>query len=140
MEGLEGTKQICVDTDVLIDFLRNRDPGSRSYENWRKRAKVGITALTAFELLQGARGSVAKEKRFEEAKSLIEQQQFVLPLDATSADKASEISAGLRALGKDLEIRDLFNASICISNMLPLLTRNRRHYDRVASLKLIDAK
>lgn len=140
MEGLEDLKEICVDTDVLIDFLRNKDPGSQAYEDWRKRATVGITAVSAFELLQGARQSVNREKRLEEARSLIQQQQFVLPLDASSAGKASEISAELMSSGKVIEIRDLFNAAICVSKMIPLLTRNKRHYQRVPNLKLIDVK
>lgn len=140
MEGLEDLKEICVDTDVLIDFLRNKDPGSRTFEDWRNRATVGITAVSAFELLERARQSVNRERRLEEVHSLIQQQQFVLPLDASSADKASEISAELRSSGKVIEIRDLFNASICVSKMIPLLTRNKRHYERVPNLKLIDVK
>lgn len=134
----EKEKEICVDTDVLIDFLRGKGPGSLAYKQWRNEASsVVITAVTAFELLMGARGSEQSEKRYEEARSLIEQQGNVLPFDKSSAEMASEIGAELRKQGKGIEIRDLFNSSICVNLGIPLLTKNREHYQRVTGLKLI---
>ena len=138
MEELEDTKGICVDTDVLIDFLKKKEPGSRAYEQWRNRGTIAITAITAFELLFGARHSDKRQKRYEEARSLIEQQHCVLPFDKSAANKASEIGTGLRRLGKGIDIRDLFNASICVSQNIPMLTRNRDHYERVAGLELLE--
>lgn len=137
MEELENIKEICVDTDILIDFLKKKEPGSGAYEQWRSKAHVGITSITAFELLRGARQLGLKEKRYDEAKSLIDQQHEVFPFDGTSADKASEISAELNRTGRGIEIRDIFNASICICRGIPLITRNKEHYRRVPSLKLI---
>ena len=138
MEELEDAKEICVDTDVLIDFMKRKEPGSRVYEEWRNKASVGITTITVFELLLAARHPNVKEKRYEEARSLIEQQSRVYPFDRSAADKASEIVAELRRLGKEIEIRDLFNASICVNQSIPLLTRNKDHYQRIKSLKLLE--
>jgi len=138
LEELEGTKGICVDTDVLIDFLKKKEPGARAYEQWRNRGAIVVTAITAFELLFGARHSDKRQKRYEEARSLIEQQQRVLPFDKSAANKASEIGTELKRLGKGIEIRDLFNASICISQNIPMLTRNRDHYERVSGLELLE--
>jgi tRNA(fMet)-specific endonuclease VapC len=87
--------------------------------------------------LQGASYSAARKRRYEEAKTLIEQQEYVLSFDLACADRASEIGSELRAAGKEIEIRDLFNASICLCNEIPLLTRNKKHYQRVSNLKLI---
>jgi predicted nucleic acid-binding protein len=101
-----------------------------------KRGSVAITSITAFELLFGARHSDKRQKRYEEARSLIEQQR-VLSFDKSAANKASEIVAELRRLGEEIEIRDLFNASICVSHNLPMLTRNKAHYERVTGLDLI---
>ncbi|HZW57534.1 MAG TPA: type II toxin-antitoxin system VapC family toxin [Nitrososphaerales archaeon] len=130
-------KEICVDTDILIDFLKGKGPGLPAYKRWRNESSVAITSVTAFELLVGARGSGQREKRYEEARSLIEQQGNVLPFDKSSAEKASEIGAELRQHGKGIEIRDLFNAAICISQGIPLLTKNKEHYQRVTGLKLV---
>lgn len=139
MEKLEDAKEVCIDTDVLIDFLKKKEPGSGAYELWRNKASVGITSVTAFELLLGARQPNVREKRLEEAKSLIEQQEFILPFDETSANKASEIGAELMRAGKVIEIRDLFIGSMCIGRGIPLLTRNKEHFQRISNLRLIDA-
>jgi tRNA(fMet)-specific endonuclease VapC len=138
VEELEDTKGICVDTDVLIDFLRQSKPGTRAYEHWRSKGTVAITSITAFELLFGARQSKLRQKRYDEAQSLIGQQHHVFPFNEPAADKASEIGTELRRLGRSIEIRDLFNASICVSRNIPILTRNRDHYSRVADLRVLD--
>ena len=51
MEEVEALKSVCVDTDVIIDYLRGRESGKSSFENWRKKARVCITSITVFELL-----------------------------------------------------------------------------------------
>ncbi len=135
MEELEQTKEICVDTDILIDFLKKKEPGSRAYEHWRSKASVGTTSITVFELLLGAKQ--ASFKRHEEAKNLVEQQTSIYPFDKSAADAASELGAELKRQGRQIEIRDLFIASICISRGIPLLTRNKDHFQRVPALKLL---
>jgi len=138
LEKLEDAKEICVDTDVLIDFLKRKDPGSQTYELWRKKASVGITSITAFELILGAKLSHVKEKRYEEVMSLIRQHEKIYPFDIASAEIASEIGAELRRQGNGIEIRDLFNAAICVRLDIPILTRNKNHYQRVTELGLVD--
>ena len=138
MEEMEDSKEICVDTDILIDFMKKRDPGSRAYERWRNKSAVGTSSITAFELLIGARQPNLSTRRYDEAKSLIERQQFILPFDLESAEMASEVGAELRQKGEGIEIRDLFIASICLAKKIPLLTRNRSHYERVSKLKLLE--
>jgi len=137
LEELEDAKEICVDTDILIDYLKKKEPGSRAYERWRNKASVGVTSITVFELLLGARQPSLKEKRYEEAKSLIEQHD-VFAFDKHAAVEASEIGAELNRLGAGIEIRDLFNASICVNQGIPILTRNKNHYQRVERLELLD--
>lgn len=138
MEKLEIPKEICVDTDVLIDYLKGKDPGSRTYKEWRRKASVGITAITAFELLLGSKRPGMKEQRQVEIKSLIAQQSFTLPFDISSAEKASEIESQLSRIGMRIDMRDLFIASICSGRDTPLLTRNKEHFSRVQGLRLLD--
>jgi tRNA(fMet)-specific endonuclease VapC len=136
MENVETLKTICVDTDVIVDYLRGREPGSSSYINWRKKADTLITCITAFELLLGANLSTKHEKRIIEVESLLDQ-HGVLNFTRDSAKKAAEKGAELRAKGLPIEIRDLFNASICLLEKIPLLTRNKAHYERVKELTVI---
>jgi len=38
LEKVEALKSVCVDTDVIIDYLRGREPGKSAFENWRKKS------------------------------------------------------------------------------------------------------
>lgn len=140
MEELED-KAPCIDTDVLIDFLRKREPGASAYNAWREK-KTAVTSVSAFELQLGAELLSDKSKRSEEVSSLLEY-HAILPFDKASAKVAACIGAELRRAGKEIEMRDLFNAAICISHNVPILTRNISHYERIKELQIIsvgDAK
>jgi len=133
---LEAIDSVAVDADILVDYLRGRQPGLDLYVKWRKRKPLALTSIVAFELLLGAKLSLRHDQRIAEVRSLIDQHQ-ILPFDDRAADLASSLAAELRRKGSPVEIRDLLNASICLAAGLPLLTRNKAHYERISSLKLL---
>ncbi|MEM2936444.1 MAG: type II toxin-antitoxin system VapC family toxin [Candidatus Bathyarchaeia archaeon] len=135
MEGLEALKSICVDTDILVDYLRGREPGKTTFDNWRKKAEIYITSVTMFELLLGAHLSSKRQERVNEVQSLLDQCGLLL-FDRDSAEKAAEKGAELRLKGHTIDIRDLLNASICLSRKMPILTKNKAHYERVNGLTI----
>lgn len=59
-------------------------------------------------------------------------------LDLKSALRASEIAAGLNESGSAIGFADCLQAGICLRHDLPLATRNRKHFDRVDGLRLVD--
>jgi predicted nucleic acid-binding protein len=61
-----------------------------------------------------------------------------LPLDLASALRGGEVAAALRALGQGIGFADSLQAGICLRHDLPLVTRNRRHFDRIPGLPLAD--
>jgi tRNA(fMet)-specific endonuclease VapC len=140
LEKLEIAKKenVCVDTDILVDFLRRREPGFSIYNKHNSHSKLAISSISAFELLFGANLSSKREQRVSEVQSLFELHS-ILPFDRGSATCASVVAADLRSRGKAIEIRDLFNAAICLSREIPILTRNRSHYERIAKLGLISS-
>nr|MDO8081340.1 type II toxin-antitoxin system VapC family toxin [Candidatus Freyarchaeota archaeon] len=75
--------------------------------------------------------------RIIEVESLLDQHN-ILSFTRDSAKRASEKGAELRAKGSSIEIRDLFNASICLSKGAPLLTRNKAHYERIKELTVLE--
>jgi len=129
-------KHLCADTDVLVDYLRGRQHGKTLYSRWREKAKVLITLVASFELLLGAKISSNPEQRLLEVRSVIDQHE-VLSFDEAAAEIASDKGAELRKAGLTIEVRDLLNSSICLANGLPLLTKNRSHYERVSGLQIL---
>jgi len=133
---LEAVKSICVDTDIIIDYFRGREPGKTVFTDWRNKTEVFLTSITAFELLLGASLSSKREARITEVESLLDQHN-TLDFTHESARKAAEKGAELKIKGIPIEIRDLFIASICLTNKLSLLTRNKSHYERIKDLTVL---
>jgi predicted nucleic acid-binding protein len=63
MENVKALEAICADTDIIIDYLRGREPGKSAFLTWRRKAEILVTSITSFELLLGANLSRKREKR-----------------------------------------------------------------------------
>ncbi|MFQ6074603.1 MAG: type II toxin-antitoxin system VapC family toxin [Candidatus Bathyarchaeia archaeon] len=133
---MEAVAAICADTDIIVDYLRGREPGRTAYRMWRGRVEVFLTTISAFELLMGAQLSSRRAERMTEVMSLLEQHP-VLTFDTDGAEEAAKKGSELRKIGATIEIRDLFNGAICLSKGLPILTKNKAHYERIIGLTVI---
>ena len=60
----------------------------------------------------------------------------VLPLDVSSARRAGEVRRDLERGGRTIGMADSLIAGIALNHEAILITRSRKHYDRVADLKL----
>lgn len=84
-----------------------------------------------FELLSGVRTAGEREtvERFLAALK-------ILPFDAAAAESAAEIRRSLEEEGTPRTTADCLIAGICRIHGAVLLTRNRKHFQRVAGLTL----
>ena len=64
-------------------------------------------------------------------------QHSILSFTRESARKAAEKGAELKDKGIQIEVRDLFNASICLVRKMPILTKNKTHYERIKDLTVL---
>ena len=62
---------------------------------------------------------------------------IVLPFTKVASKKAAEIYHVLRLNNRMIEFRDIFIAATSIVNNLPIVTLNKKHFERVAGLKII---
>ena len=118
------------DTDVLIDFLAGKGEAD-AVERLLSHGALRTTVISRFELLSGAKNS----------KQLARLIQFLgavpsLELDDAAADAASEIRRSLDRSGNSIGMADSLIAGIVKSNDGTLLTRNRRHFERVPGIRL----
>jgi tRNA(fMet)-specific endonuclease VapC len=120
-----------VDTDLAIDFLRDRGPGAQLVQEWLERDVARFSAVTAFELRLGADFTHRAERidRLLVARTL--------PLDHAAALIAGEVYVRLRGLGLEIGVNDSLLAGTCLRYDLSLATRNTRHFTRVEGLRLI---
>jgi tRNA(fMet)-specific endonuclease VapC len=123
---------VVVDTDLVIDFLRGKGPGSPLVRQLIISHRLRVTAITAFELRVGADFLA----RRDDVLRLMHSRTF--PVDPGSALRAGELATALRSAGQDIGLADCLQAGICLNFDLPLATRNRKHFSRVAGLRLLD--
>jgi tRNA(fMet)-specific endonuclease VapC len=118
------------DTDVLIDYLSGKGEADE-VERLMRLGSLRTTVISRFELLSGAKT----------AKQLGLMSQLLggvpsLELDVAAADAASEIRKALEHSGNGIGMADSLIAGIVVCNGGILLTRNRRHFERVEGITL----
>lgn len=123
---------VVADTDILIDFLRGKGDGVAVVRDLLGDRRLRLTAVTAFELRVGT----AFHARSDDILQLLKSR--TLPLDPAAALLAGEVAADLRSRGTPIGFADCLQAGVCLRNRLPLVTRNRRHFERIAGLELVD--
>ena len=122
-------KKICLDTDFCIAILKQQP----NYEDLLKSilfSKTFITSVSVFELL-------LRKTNIYQIESFIKDLNL-LNFDSRAARKASDIQKELMVMGKIVDIRDLFIASTAITNNCTLATLNRKHFENIKGLKLLD--
>jgi tRNA(fMet)-specific endonuclease VapC len=124
---------IIADTDVLIDYLAGIQPLAKRVADYIRADRVQITCINCFELLSGARGG----KRGDGVRRFVAS-IAVLPLDRNSAAQAALLRQQLEERGESIGMADSLIAGIAIDNDMELLTRNRKHFEKVEGLRLLE--
>lgn len=126
-------KIILIDTSILIDYFRKTDKENAALVAIVKQGYTYcISSVTEYEIYRGA---------------LLGQMAFwdnlLLKVEVLSFDKAAsriavDINAELKRKRKQIEIADLFIAATAIANGLKLATLNKKHFDRIEALTLME--
>ena len=122
---------MVADTDVLIDFLEGRSPAADRVALELDRGQLRTTVVSRFELLAGAK-TAPQQKLVGELLAALP----ALPLDDPAADRAAEVRRGLERDGAGIGMADSLIAGIVLLHDGILLTRNRRHFERVPGLRV----
>lgn len=135
-----------LDTDTLSELSRgNPFVRERALAYLAAFGRLTITAVTVFERLRGYRVAIRDGKSFEwqlHAFQALVADSIVLPFDQEAAEVAADIwSAATRSQRQQLG--DILIAAVAMSRQLPLVTRNKRDFERLtggsgAGLRLVD--
>lgn len=127
-------KSVCIDTDIIIDFTKDREPGATCYEFVQTNYPCSVTAISVYELWFGVKHTGHKTD-LQILKELLNS-FTIFPFDDDAAEVSASLDVKLCKKGQKLSIKDIFIAGICIANEVPLLTRNVSHFSRIPNLKL----
>lgn len=128
--------EICLDTDVLIDFLRGKRKIVEAIKTLEEEHELLTTSINIFELYYGAYRT-GKDKNVRAVDELTGRLE-ILKLTERSAKISGKILAELESEGKVMDFRDILIAGIVMENDVTLFTRNKKHFQRVKGLKLFE--
>jgi tRNA(fMet)-specific endonuclease VapC len=99
--------------------------------------ELGVTAVSVGELTHGAFKSSRVTENLARLDVLLAA-VTILPYDEQAARRFGHIKADLERAGKRLSDLDLQIAATALQHDVPLVTHNRRHFDRVPGLVIED--
>ena len=123
---------MVIDTGVFIEHIRAKDKLHTTLYLLPDTTELFISSVSMYELYMGAT-TVEKEN---DVIAITEDIQ-VLPFSDTVAYKAAQLYHLLKKQNKLIEFRDIFIAATCIVNELPLITLNKKHFNRIEELKFV---
>ena len=131
---------VCLDTSFLIDMIRGKEEVIKLEEEIEKKEEViTIAAPSIMELFRGLYITAnLKNIDEEEIKKIdgILSSIIILNLDKESAMLAGKIEAGLINKGEVIDIEDIMIGAIVKQNHEKLLTRNKKHFERIKGLDI----
>lgn len=132
-KGIQGMalKNILIDTDILIDFIKDNDSAVQCLELLEKEYNLYISSITYLELLIGARNKKDLENLDEFANTF-----NILHLNQSISEKAIEL-VKLYRLNKGLLLADGLIASTAIIYDMGLITKNQKDFKFITGLDLI---
>ena len=124
---------VMLDTSVLIEHFRKRNKGSTYYMQLIQKYKNrSISVVAKLEVLYGARAELSEYWDTVFAKMV------VIPFTDKMVAKAHEIVLKLKRKSLLIEIGDVMIAATAIVCKLPLATLNRKHFECIEGLILVD--
>jgi predicted nucleic acid-binding protein len=111
-----------VDTDIAIDFLRERDYARKLLQQWIGEGLLAISTLTHLEIYQGMKAGE------EDATNAFLDGLVSVAVDIPIARRAGTMLGELRSKGVTVGIADAIIAATALHFGAPLLTNNIEHY------------
>ena len=126
-------KIILADTSLLIELFRKSEKtNSRFVQLAMQGYQFQISAITEYEVYSGA--TTAQLPFWNDFLEKIN----VLPFDKDVVKQAVIINRQLKQKRKQIDLADLFIAATAITNNLPFATLNRKHFERIDTLNIIE--
>jgi predicted nucleic acid-binding protein len=126
---------VCLESDFIIAFTRKDSAASLKMEALLKQNRtLFITPITAAELFEGAFGSkeTGSVIKLEELLSTFQMLEF----DFFASKNAGQLMHELSGRGEKIGDLDTLTAAIALKHNQALVTRNKKHFSKIAGLKI----
>ena len=126
-------KIVLADTSILIDYFRKTDKSNSALiKLYQKGYDFCISAITEYEIYSGA-----TEVQIPFWNEILKRTK-VLAFDKSVVKTAVEMNNDLKRKRKQINLADLFIAATALANDLSLSTLNKKHFERIESLEIVE--
>ena len=126
-------KLILADTSVLIDYYRKTDKSNSVWVTLvRQVHKFAVSAITKYEIYSSA--AYDQSDFWNNVLKAIE----VIPFGEAAVDTAVDINTALKRKRKQIDLADLFIAATAITHDLSIAALNKKHFDRIDRLSIVE--
>jgi tRNA(fMet)-specific endonuclease VapC len=127
---------ICLDSDAIIDYLNGKKDAIDAVEKYSD--ELVTTEINVFEVFYG----IYAKKDYKDEESIASNffnSVNVLGCNKGSGKLGAEILALLNRKGMTIEQNDCLIASIILKNGFNrILTKNKKHFDRIENMKVVE--
>lgn len=123
--------RILIDTSVIIDFLRRKDKEVTLLYTLSQE-ELYISIITHTELYAGK--SVWEQNKARQELKILFSGLSILPL----IEEISQNAGRIKAYNHDLSLLDCVIAATALYHKLPIVTLNRKDFERIESLQLLN--
>lgn len=127
---------VCLDSDILIDFLRNVEYAVDWVRENKEKYELGTTIINLFELYAGAYVAGKASSRKADVDSLACYLR-ILPLSLNDVQNAGGEYSLLKKKGLLIGNQDVLVGIVAKNNGAFLKTNNKKHFGKISGLKLI---
>lgn len=125
-----------IDSDTLSEVLKRRDDavGTRARQYLSAHRRFRLSIITRYEILRGLAAKDARRQieRFEAQCA----RSDIVPLSDDVVVLAADLYGQLHRRGELISDADLLIAATALRLGVPLVTENRRHFERVPGLEI----
>jgi tRNA(fMet)-specific endonuclease VapC len=125
---------VLLDTDVFSYLMKN-DTRGNAYRPHIKNKTVAISFVTVGELYYWAESRNWSPKNRQNLEDRLKA-VVVVPYDAQLCSVYGKLRASLPS-GMNVAANDLWIAACSLRHNIPLITNNRKHFERIPNLNLI---
>jgi predicted nucleic acid-binding protein len=124
-----------LDTSVIIEYLRGKSGWVEKID--KLEGEINSSFICLAELYEGINREVGRKSEGK-VLSLFKSCSEVFGLDVSIAETFGRVRAELRKKGKVIEDLDLLIAATSLSNNQIMVTTNRKHFEKVLGLRILD--
>ena len=127
---------MLVDTDVYSYLGKPSSQNAALYLPHVEQKRVALSFVSVGELYYGAYKNRWASARLDDLTDRL-RSVAIVPYDISVCKVYADIRARLEVKGQRIEDNDLWIAACAIRHSIPLISNNRKHFERVPDLPLI---